>query len=233
MKSADQLSRSQVKLDSQAVLLLVILTMFNTATALSGTFIPVYLWKESQSYALIGWFSFCQFAMVGISCWLAGKWVKQFNKMHALRLGVALSGCFYLSVLLLGAKSQNYFILLGMLSGIASGLFWLAYNVVYFEITGPDNRDRYNGWGGLLASGARMLSMAFRTDYYPICWLLWLQNYFWRCDCNICYGRNTKFLAQEKTRSRCLHVVFGCARAREKRQSMAKVCTRHHYARDS
>jgi Na+/melibiose symporter and related transporters len=45
---------------------------------------------------------------------------------------------------------------LGALNGLAVGLFWLAYNVVYFEITEPESRDRFNGWAGLLGSLAGM-----------------------------------------------------------------------------
>ncbi|AJY77435.1 MFS transporter [Paenibacillus beijingensis] len=145
-------------LDAQAVLLLLVLSLFNTANALSGTFVPVYLWKASQSYALIGWYSFSQFGISGLTFWLAGKWVKQYNKMNTLRLGVALSGCFYLTVLLLGNASRHYYIPLGALNGIAGGFFWLAYNVVYFEITEPNNRDRYNGWAGLLGSCAGIVA---------------------------------------------------------------------------
>lgn len=145
-------------LDAQAVLLLLVLSLFNTANALSGTFVPVYLWKASQSYALIGWYTFSQIGTGGLTVWLAGKWVKQYNKMNTLRLGVALSGCFYLSVLLLAGAARQYYIPLGALNGIACGFFWLAYNVVYFEITEPNNRDRYNGWAGLLSSCAGIVA---------------------------------------------------------------------------
>src|SRR5690606_19321214 len=44
------------------------------------------------------------------------------------------------------------------LQGMAGGFFWLAFNVVYFEVTGPTNRDRFNGWAGLLGSMAGMLA---------------------------------------------------------------------------
>ena len=146
--------RHQGTLDGQAILLLTVQGMYAAATALSGTFVPVYLWKTSQSFMLIGWFTLFQYAVSGLTFWLAGKWVKERNKMHSLRLGIVLSGIFYCSILLLGAAAVRYIALLGALSGLASGFFWLAYNIVYFEITEPDNRDKFNGWAGLLGSGA-------------------------------------------------------------------------------
>ncbi|MBB3114340.1 YQGE family putative transporter [Paenibacillus phyllosphaerae] len=145
-------------LDSQAKLLLVVQGLLGIANALSGTFVPVYLWKASQSLALIGWFNLVQTATSGLTFWIAGKWVKEHNKMHCLRLGVALSGAFYLAVLLMGRQAVTYAIPLGLMNGIALGLFWIAYNVVYFEVTEPGNRDRFNGLAGFLGSGAGILS---------------------------------------------------------------------------
>ncbi|MBP3962077.1 MFS transporter [Paenibacillus sp. DLE-14] len=149
---------SSSALDSQAILLLAVQALLGTANALSGTFLPVYLWKASQSFALIGWFNFTQFIVSGLTFWLAGKWVKEHNKMNSLRLGVALSGVFYFVVLMLGKSAISYVVPLGVLIGIGNGCFWLAFNVVYFEITEPGNRDRFNGWAGLLGSGAGIIA---------------------------------------------------------------------------
>lgn len=145
-------------LDKQSILLLAVQAMFVTATALSGTFIPVYLWKSSESYMVIGFFTLLQYICGGFTFWIAGKWVKQKNKMNVLRLGMALCGVFYCVVLWLGDQAVHYIFVLGTLQGIALGFFWLAFNVIYFEITSPENRDRYNGWAGLLGSGAGIIA---------------------------------------------------------------------------
>ncbi|WP_240546087.1 MFS transporter [Paenibacillus artemisiicola] len=145
-------------LDGQAVLLLAVQAMLGTANALSGTFLPIYLWKTSQSFALIGWFNLTQFLVSGLTFWLAGKWVKEHNKMNSLRLGVALSGLFYFVVLLMGKSAVTYAVPLGAMIGLGNGFFWLAFNVVYFEVTEPGNRDRFNGWAGLLGSGAGIVA---------------------------------------------------------------------------
>ncbi|QNK59841.1 MFS transporter [Paenibacillus sp. PAMC21692] len=142
------------KLDKQAALLLIVQALYGVANALSGTFVPVYLWKASESYMLIGWFTFAQFVLGGLTFWVAGKWVKEHNKMNSLRVGIALSGVFYCAVLLLGTTAKTWAVPLGALNGIAMGMFWIACNVVYFEVTEPDTRDSYNGWAGLLGSMA-------------------------------------------------------------------------------
>ncbi len=144
-------------LSRQAVLLLVVHGLFAAACALSGTFVNVFLWRAKQDYALIGWFALAGQIMNVLTFYLAGKWVKERNKMNSLRLGVAASGGFYLAVLLLGKQAVDYVIALGALQGMAFGFFWLAFNVVYFEITGPDDRDRFNGWSGLIGSVCNMI----------------------------------------------------------------------------
>jgi YQGE family putative transporter len=145
-------------LTSQAVLLLTVHGLFAVAQALSGTFVNVYIWKVKSDFALIGWLALATQIAGGVTFWIAGKWVKEHNKMMALRAGVAVSALFYVLVLALGKQSADMVIVLGCVQGIAGGLFWLAFNVAYFEVTGPDDRDLFNGWSGLLGSASGMLA---------------------------------------------------------------------------
>ncbi|QGG55499.1 MFS transporter [Paenibacillus sp. B01] len=143
-------------LHGQPLLLLAVLTLYNGANALSGVFVPVYLFKANQSYALVGWFSLLQYAAGGLCVYLAGSWVKRKGLVASLRTGIALSGGFYMAVLLLSGKAAAWAAPLGLLNGTAGGFYWLAYNVLYFEITEKDNRDAYNGMAGLLGSAVGM-----------------------------------------------------------------------------
>ncbi|WP_409344751.1 MFS transporter [Paenibacillus sp. MBLB4367] len=146
------------KLSRQALLLLAVNGLFAAANALSGTFVNVYIWKIKNDFTLIGWFAVMHQVTMALTFWLAGKWVKEHNKMNALRVGVAFSALFYGLVLLLGTQAASYIPLIGFVQGISSGLFWLSFNVVYFEVTDPGNRDRFNGWAGLLGSFAGMIA---------------------------------------------------------------------------
>ncbi|RKN66093.1 MFS transporter [Paenibacillus ginsengarvi] len=150
--------RSKARFDAQTWLLLIVNGLFAAASALSGTFVNVYLWKAKSDFALIGWFAFANQVTMALTFWLAGKWVKEHNKMNSLRLGIAIAALFYSLVLLLQQQAVSYVWLLGFVMGLSSGFFWLAFNVVYFEITSRDNRDRFNGWAGLLGSGAGMIA---------------------------------------------------------------------------
>ncbi|MBP1156815.1 MULTISPECIES: MFS transporter [unclassified Paenibacillus] len=145
-------------LTGQSRLLLAVNGLFAAANALSGIFVNVYLWKAKHDFAVIGWFTLMHHLTMAMTFWLAGKWVKEHNKMNCLRTGVAVAALFYLLVLWFGERAADYFLLLGAVQGLSSGLFWLAFNVIYFEVTDPDNRDRFNGAAGLLGSGAGMIA---------------------------------------------------------------------------
>ena len=144
--------KTTAHLDRQSQLLLAVNGLIVLAGALSGTFLNVYLWKSKQDYAMIGWFTVAQQVAVGLTFWLGGKWVKEYNKMNTLRAGIVLSGLFYLLVLWVGSDVVRFIWPLGILLGISIGLFWVAFNVVYFEVTDRENRDLFNGWVGLLGS---------------------------------------------------------------------------------
>lgn len=139
-------------LDRQCILLLAVNSLFVLAGALSGTFLNVYLWKARQDFMMIGWFAFSQQIAIGLTFWIAGKWVKERDKMIILRLGIIISGLFYMLVLASGSRMVHYIWPLGIVSGIGAGIFWLTFNVVYFEVTDKTNRDLFNGWVGIMGS---------------------------------------------------------------------------------
>ncbi|PTX58269.1 YQGE family putative transporter [Melghirimyces profundicolus] len=145
-------------MDRPAWLLLIISGLFAVSTAMSNTFVNVYLWKLKQDFAVIGRFNLANYLAMAVTFVLAGRLSKQVDRVIAIRIGVALQALFYLAVLLLGPRSVDLVFLLGMFLGVGAGFFWLSYNVLYFEITERYNRDIYNGINGLLTSGAGILA---------------------------------------------------------------------------
>ncbi|MBO8171171.1 MAG: MFS transporter [Bacillaceae bacterium] len=149
-------TRPEVPLGHQAKLLLAMNGLFLVAVALSNTFVNVYLWKIKNDFSLIGLYNLMMYVTMPVVFYLGGIMVKRVDRVMSIRLGVAFMALFYLVVLLLGKAAADYIIVLGIVLGIGQGLYWLGYNVMYFEITGPENRDRFNGVNGFLGSGAGM-----------------------------------------------------------------------------
>jgi YQGE family putative transporter len=146
------------RLDRQAWLLLAISGLFAVSTALSNTFVNVYLWKLKRDYGLIGWFNLLQYAAMAVTFIVSGRMAKSVDRVIVIRWGVAVHALFYLCVLLLGDGSARYISWLGGLLGVGAGLFWLAFNVLYFEITERNNRDVFNGMNGFLGSAAGIVA---------------------------------------------------------------------------
>jgi MFS transporter, YQGE family, putative transporter len=146
------------RLDRQAWLLLAVSGLFAVSTALSNTFVNVYLWKLKRDFGLIGWFNLLQYAAMAVTFILAGRMAKSVDRVIVIRWGVAVHALFYLCVLLLGDEAARYIYWLGNLLGIGAGLFWLAFNVLYFEITEPGNRDVFNGMNGFLGAAAGIVA---------------------------------------------------------------------------
>lgn len=140
------------QLDKQAWLLLTSGTLYALATALSNSFVYVFLWKLKYEFELIGWFNFTHYLVGSISFILSGWLVKKVDRVISIRLGLAILFLFYLFVLWLGSSSVHYVWVIGTLLGLGTGFFWQAYNVMYFEITERDNRDIFNGVNGLFYS---------------------------------------------------------------------------------
>lgn len=107
---------------------------------------------------MIGYFNLFNYLAMAVTFVAAGRLAKHVDRVIAIRLGVLIHAFFYLTVLLLGKLSVNYIVVLGLILGIGAGYFWLAFNVLYFEITNRDNRDIFNGMNGLLTSAGGILA---------------------------------------------------------------------------
>ncbi|MBS4199675.1 MFS transporter [Bacillus sp. FJAT-49732] len=134
------------------LLLLLIGGLYSLSISLSNTFVNVYLWKQSQSFIDLAIYNLTIVVIQPIIFIIAGRWAKKVDRVIVLRLGVIFLAIFFIVVLLFGEKSSHHLVLLGALLGVGYGFYWLAFNVLTFEITEPDTRDFFNGFMGALSS---------------------------------------------------------------------------------
>ncbi|MEK3797775.1 MFS transporter [Peribacillus sp. FSL H8-0477] len=133
-------------------LLLLIGGLYSLSIALSNTFVNVFLWKQSGEFIDIGLYNLTIVLFQPLTFILAGRLAKKVDRVIVLRLGVIFLALYYLTVLFVGENATQFIILLGALLGIGYGFYWLAFNVLTFEITEPETRDFFNGFLGLLGS---------------------------------------------------------------------------------
>ena len=138
-------------------ILLIISGLYSLSIALSNTFVNIYLWKQSGNYMDIGIYNLIVVAFQPITFILAGRLAKKVDRVIVLRLGVIFLTLFYLTVLLSDGRATDFLWLFGAFLGIGWGFYWLAFNVLTFEITEPETRDFFNGSMGILTSIAGMI----------------------------------------------------------------------------
>lgn len=149
------------QLDRQAWLLIWTGMLFTIATALSDTFVNIYLWKIKQDLVMISSFHLANYTGSILSTILASVFIKSTDRVINIRIGISILALFYLLVLWLGSKTVFYIWGLGALLGLGNGFFWLSSSVMYFEITNPQNRDPFNGTNGRFLGIAGIISPLF------------------------------------------------------------------------
>ncbi|WP_281658248.1 MFS transporter [Halobacillus sp. Cin3] len=149
-KLSTWLSRQNVSRD--LLLLLLIGGLYSLGIFLSSTFVNIYLWKQSNSYTDIALYNLSIYIFQPLTFIVAGRWAKKMDRVIVLRTGVTVLSLFFLTVLVVGERAASFNLMLGALLGIGYGFYWLAYNVLTFEITEPDTRDFFNGFLGVLQS---------------------------------------------------------------------------------
>ena len=146
-----------IKLTKELGLLLTIGGLYALSIALSNTFVNIFLWKQSGEFKDLGLYNMATIILQLVTFTLAGRWAKKIDRVIVFRIGVIFLALFYLTVLFIGDKASTYLLLLGCLLGIGYGFYWLAFNVLTFEVTEPDTRDFFNGFLGILGSVAGMV----------------------------------------------------------------------------
>ncbi|QKY69468.1 MFS transporter [Lentibacillus sp. CBA3610] len=147
----------KIEISRDLILLLVIGGLYSLSIFLSNTFVNIYLWKQAGDYMTIAFYNLGIYVFQPLTFILAGKIAKKVDRVIVLRLGVIFLSLFFLSVLLIAEQAATYNFMLGSLLGIGSGFYWLAFNVLTFEITEPESRDFFNGFLGVLQSFAGMI----------------------------------------------------------------------------
>ncbi|MGJ7921380.1 MFS transporter [Neobacillus sp. LXY-4] len=147
----------EIELTKDFKLLLIIGGLYSISTSLSNTFVNIYLWKQSGQFFDIGLYNLSVVVLQPITFILAGRWAKKMDRVIVLRIGVSFLALFYLAVLFSGTKASDLLLLLGGILGVGYGFYWLAFNVLTFEITEPETRDFFNGFLGVLTSIGGMI----------------------------------------------------------------------------
>jgi YQGE family putative transporter len=149
---------SCVALRPAAWWLLVISGLFSLSIGLSNTFVNIFIWKVDKSYSSAAWYNLSMYVIVPFSFIAAGWIAHRWRTVISLRLGIATHAAFYLSTLWFGLAMARNPMLMGAFMGLATGLFWFAFNTLSLQYTTDGNRSSFVGTNGVFASVAGMVA---------------------------------------------------------------------------
>ena len=119
--------------------------LYSAAGALSGLFVGVYLWVNSQDFSLVCRHYLVLYAITPFVFLLAGWYSQARERLHMYRLGLVLHTAYYAVLITLRERSPEYAGLLGALLGIAWGVFFAASNTFNFDVTEAGKREYFFG----------------------------------------------------------------------------------------
>lgn len=131
-------------LDNRLTRLLVSHGFFIYGKIFFEIFMNIHIWKNSKSFDTVAWFNIIYLFSHAAAFTIFAHAGKK-GKMHLLRkfglLGIFLT---YL-IIVMNKKSEDYLIFIGILAGVSSGLYWIGYKIIRFDITRLNNRGNYTG----------------------------------------------------------------------------------------
>lgn len=142
----------------EAKILLFMSALFTFAAGLSGIFVNIFFWKQTNSFIVIVIYNMIHYITTPITFMIGGIIAKKKNGIWSLRLGLILYAIFYSLILILGNRGGIYIYILGMVYGFAVGFYWLAFNTLSFDFTCVTNRDTFNGFNGSCAGVAAAIA---------------------------------------------------------------------------
>lgn len=144
-------------LERDPKILLVLHGLFNFSTMLSSLFVTIYLWKIQKDFNIIAVYYLTLFVFSTLSFVLSGWLLAKWGRTRIYQMGILFHAVFFIIILILKERASDYVVTLGVIQGIALGFYWLAFNVLAFDLTNPNNRGLFYGLNGLVMSGAGLI----------------------------------------------------------------------------
>lgn len=128
---------------------------FLFAGFLSGAFVNVFLWKQSNSLLPLALFNVTQFLLIPLVFWWASR-IEKLTYVTSIRIGLLFNALFYGVVLAFQYQTNPY--LMGMLLGLGTGCYWYGFNILSFRIVKGAERPKFNSLMGVIAAISGVLS---------------------------------------------------------------------------
>jgi len=119
--------------------------LYQTATAIAGMFVNVFLIQVTNDIGLII-IQNILFAVSLLGAFLLGsKLLAKIDIMKILKLGILSNMLYFLVILILQENTTPFLIPLGFFNGIGQGFFWFSFNILLGRLLNDEERGRFFG----------------------------------------------------------------------------------------
>lgn len=150
--------------------LIIITALFAAGSALSDVFVNIYIWRIKSDFMLIAKYLISCYIVVPFTFYLCGYLGTKIDRVKIYISGLVFYIIFYVMVLGLNKSLINHLIEIGIIKGIAMGLYWFGYHILTYDYTGSHNRDKFYGTVSVLGGMSAMCSpliAGFTTEHLP------------------------------------------------------------------
>ena len=121
--------------------LLLVHTCFLVFTGLPGVFLNTFLLGRSDDPNVALYYNGMFFFCGAVFMLLAAFAYRRLGAGVSMVIGISCYLLLYLLLILLGDRAADYFLLMGLLSGMADGFYWISYGSLLSSYTDLANRD--------------------------------------------------------------------------------------------
>lgn len=167
IKSALYFSLGADRLDEKFIRFAMMHVMYLLATSITMTFVNTLLMRvatDDTASVIVQKYNIVHFIFVGSSMVLAAFLMDKLNNKKVILLGVALSMLTYLLVLVFMDIILDVYVIVAIVHGIATGVYWITYFNSLLIYTTDETRDVAMGFLGVF-SGLVSLIMPLVSGY--------------------------------------------------------------------
>ncbi len=132
------------------------LALFFAGTVLSEVFVNIYIWKLKSDFTLICTYLIACYITVPLVFYLCGYIGMRIDRVKIYISGIFFYALFYLLALFLKENLVNHLILMGVIKGVAMGLYWFGYHILTLDYTEHGKRDSFYGTASAISAAASM-----------------------------------------------------------------------------
>lgn len=149
--------RNSEGLSAQTRWLVLTFAGSTTASALSSTFVNLFVFVVSGRLASLALFNGAYFFSLTFVFYVTGALFRRSSPIVPYRWGLVMTAAFYGVLLVLFHAASHYILWLGLLQGVSQGFFWFGANLMTFDTVEPRQRIRFYGINSAVGSVAGIM----------------------------------------------------------------------------